>query len=57
MFAKILYDMMSKNVKFDAEFESVEKKCEKSPKRILGLKLLHRVIEVKISIFRSLVGW
>ncbi len=35
MFAKIRYDMMSKNVKFDAEFESVEKKCKKFTQKTL----------------------
>ncbi len=29
MFAKIRYEMMLKHVKFDAEFDSVEKKCKK----------------------------
>ncbi len=29
MYAKIRYDMMSKNVKLDDEFESVENKCKK----------------------------
>ncbi len=35
--------------KFDAEFESVEKSAKKHPKQVIGSKLLHTVIKIRVS--------